>query len=225
MRLLLVEDEAGVARFVSQGLEEAGYLVEVVADGKEGLTRGLSSGFDALIIDLMLPGLSGFEIVRRLRAEAVKTPVLLLTARDAVSDRVEGLDAGADDYLVKPFAFPELLARMRALLRRPPVQSNTVLVFEDLRLDTARREVFRAKRRIELSPKEFSLLEVLMRHPHEALSRSRIIQHVWSFDPGSETNVIDVYIGYLRRKIDRGERRSLIQTVRGIGYRMEANEG
>ncbi len=224
VRLLLVEDEPGVARFVRQGLLEAGYTVDVVTEGKEGLAHALSDAYDAVILDIMLPGLSGIEIVKRIRNRGMKTPVILLTARDTVSDRVAGLDAGADDYLIKPFAFPELLARIRALLRRPPVQTNTILTFDELELDTARHEVRRAGRSIELSPREFALLEVFMRHPHQALTRAQIIEHVWSFDLYSETNVIDVYVGYLRRKIDRGFNRTLIQTVRGVGYRMEVNE-
>ncbi len=224
MRLLLVEDEPGVARFVLQGLREAGYAVDVVAEGKEGLTHALSSVYDVVILDIMLPGLSGIEIVKRVREHGMKTPVILLTARDAVSDRVAGLDAGADDYLIKPFAFPELLARIRALLRRPPVQSDTVLTFDELELDTARHEVRRAGKSIELSPREFALLEVFMRHPHQALTRAQIIEHVWSFDFSNESNIIDVYVGYLRRKIERGFDRPLIRTVRGVGYRMESNE-
>ena len=223
MRLLLVEDEPGVARFVRQGLGEAGYAVDVVADGKQGLAHALSPVYDVVILDIMLPGLSGIEIVRQVRDREMKTPVILLTARDAVSDRVAGLDAGADDYLIKPFAFPELLARIRALLRRPPVQTNTVLVFDELELDTARHEVRRAGKSIELSPREFALLEVFMRHPHQALTRAQIIEHVWSFDFSSESNVIDVYVGYLRRKIERGFERPLIRTVRGVGYKLEAN--
>jgi len=223
VRLLLVEDEPGVARFVRQGLGEAGYAVDVVADGKQGLAHALSPVYDVVILDIMLPGLSGIEIVRQVRDREMKTPVILLTARDAVSDRVAGLDAGADDYLIKPFAFPELLARIRALLRRPPVQTNTVLVFDELELDTARHEVRRAGKSIELSPREFALLEVFMRHPHQALTRAQIIEHVWSFDFSSESNVIDVYVGYLRRKIERGFERPLIRTVRGVGYKLEAN--
>jgi DNA-binding response OmpR family regulator len=164
--------------------------------------------------------MNGLDVLREMRDKRVKAPVLLLTARDRVDDRVHGLDVGADDYLVKPFAFPELLARIRALLRRPPLQTGTLLSVGDLEMDLARREVHRAGKTIELSPREFSLLELLLRHPNQVLTRTQILEHVWSFDFYSDTNVVDVYIGYLRRKIDHGFACPLIQTVRGVGYRL-----
>ncbi|HJR80493.1 MAG TPA: response regulator transcription factor [Anaerolineales bacterium] len=220
MRILIVEDETGVAGFVEQGLSEAGYVVDVARDGADGLEYALASEYDAIILDIMLPKMNGLEILHEIRNRRVKTPVLLLTARDGVDDRVRGLDVGADDYLVKPFAFPELLARIRALLRRPPLQSGNVLRMNDLEMDLTQREVRRAGKRIELSPREFSLLELLLRHPNQVLSRSQIVEHVWNFDFYTDTNVVDVYIGYLRRKIEQGFASPLIQTVRGVGYRL-----
>ncbi|MDP9373393.1 MAG: response regulator transcription factor [Chloroflexota bacterium] len=220
MRVLVVEDEPSIAGFVRQGLSEAGYAVDVARDGQEGLEYGLAAEYDVIVLDLMLPRLDGLQLLGRLRAQGSKAPVLLLTARDGVDDRVAGLDAGADDYLVKPFAFPELLARVRALLRRPPLQSGTILRVGDLELDTARREVRRAGRLIDLSPREFTLLEYLLRHPGQVLTRTQIAEHIWNFDTYNESNVVDVYIGYLRRKVDRGFARPLIQTIRGVGYRL-----
>jgi DNA-binding response OmpR family regulator len=222
MRVLVVEDEPGIVQFVCQGLSEAGYAVDAVGDGQEGLDYALVADYDVLLIDIMLPKMDGLRLLRELRDRGIKTPVLLLTARGDVEDRVDGLDAGADDYLVKPFAFPELLARLRALLRRPPLQTDTVLHVADLEMDTARREVHRAGHRIELSPRELALLEFMMRHPNQGLSRTQIAEHVWNFDFYSESNVVDVYIGYLRRKIDRGFAYPLIHTVRGVGYRLSA---
>ncbi len=220
MRILAVEDEPGIAQFVRQGLSEAGYAVDVARDGEEGLDYALAAEYDAIVLDVLLPRMDGLSLLRELRDRGIKTPVLLLTARDAVDDRVQGLDAGADDYLVKPFAFPELLARIRALLRRPPLQAGTVLHVGDLEMDTARREVRRAGRTIELSPREFALLEYLMRHPRQILSRTQIAEHVWNFDFYNESNVVDVYIGYLRRKVDHGFDQPLIHTVRGVGYQL-----
>ena len=220
MRILIVEDEAGVAGFVKQGLVEAGYVVDIARDGSEGLEYALAFEYDVMVLDIMLPKMNGLDLLREIRDKKVKTPVLLLTARDEVDDRVKGLDIGADDYLVKPFAFPELLARIRALLRRPPLQSGNLLSMNDLEMDVTQREVRRAGKSIELSPREFSLLELLLRHPNQVLTRTQIIEHVWNFDFYSETNVVDVYIGYLRRKIDRGFVPPLIQTVRGVGYRL-----
>ena len=220
MRILIVEDEAGVAGFVEQGLKEAGYAVDVARDGADGLEYALGYEYDAIVLDIMLPKMNGLELMREIRNRHLKTPVLLLTARDTVDDRVRGLDVGADDYLVKPFAFPELLARLRALLRRPPLQTGTLLSMRDLEMDLTQREVSRAGKRIELSPREFSLLELLLRHPNHVLTRTQIVEHVWNFDFFTDTNVVDVYIGYLRRKIDRGFDAPLIQTVRGIGYRL-----
>ena len=220
MRILIVEDEAGVAGFVEQGLTEAGYAVDVARDGSEGLEYALAFEYDVMVLDIMLPKMNGLDLLHEIRDKRVKVPVLLLTARDGVDDRVKGLDVGADDYLIKPFAFPELLARIRALLRRPPLQSGNLLSMNDLEMDVTQREVRRAGKKIELSPREFSLLELLLRHPNQVLTRTQIVEHVWNFDFYGDTNVVDVYIGYLRRKIDSGFVPPLIQTVRGVGYRL-----
>lgn len=222
MRVLLVEDEPGIAQFVRQGLAEVGYAVDVATDGHSGLDYALAAEYDIIVLDIMLPKMDGLQLLRQLRAEKIKIPVLLLTARDAVEDRVQGLDAGADDYLSKPFAFKELLARLRALLRRPPLQADTILRVADLEMDVASREVRRAGKQIELSPREFTLLEYLMRHPRQVLTRDQITEHIWNFDFYGDSNVVDVYIGYLRRKIDRGFDPPLLHTVRGIGYRLSA---
>jgi DNA-binding response OmpR family regulator len=218
MRVLIVEDEASVSQFIRQGLTEAGYAVDSARDGEEGLEYLSMAEYDAVVLDIMLPKLSGLELLRRIRNKRIKTPVLILTARDGVEDRVRGLDAGADDYLVKPFAFSELLARIRALMRRPPLQIDTVLQVGDLELDTAHHEVRRADRRVDLSAKEFALLEFLMRRQGQVLTRTQIVQHVWNYD-------FCTYIGYLRRKIDTGFAHPLIQTVRGVGYRLGSKRG
>jgi heavy metal response regulator len=223
MRVLVIEDEPGVAQFIQQGLTESGYAVDVAHDGAEGLDYALAKTYDAIVLDIMLPWLNGLEVLCELRNQRVKTPVLLLTARDTVDDRVQGLDVGADDYLVKPFAFPELLARLRALLRRPPLQSDAILQMGDLEMDLTRHEVRRAGQIIELSQREFSLLELLLRHPNQVLTRTQIMEHVWNFNFYSETKVVDVYIGYLRRKIDQDFAYPLIHTIRGVGYKLSAN--
>ena len=220
MRILLVEDEPGVAQFIRQGLTEAGYAVDVASDGREGLSYVLAAEYDAMILDIMLPKMNGLEMLRELRNQRVKTPVLLLTARDRVDDRVRGLDTGADDYLAKPFAFPELLARLRALLRRPPLQAGTVLKMADLEMNTATREIRRAGKLLDLSPREYSLLELLLRHPNQVLTRTQILEHVWNFNFYGDNNVLDVYIGYLRRKVDRDFAPALIHTIRGVGFRL-----
>jgi DNA-binding response OmpR family regulator len=225
MRILLIEDDTGIAKSVHQGLIEVGYVVDVVGDGKVGLDYAFAAEYDILVVDIMLPGMDGLQLLRELRAEGIKTPVLLLTARDAVEDRVKGLDAGADDYLAKPFAFTELLARLRALLRRPPLQVNTVLQVADLEMDIATRTVQRSGQRIELSPREFTLLEYLMRHPRQVLTRNQILEHTWDSDFYGDSNVVDVYIGYLRRKIDHEFHPPLLHTVRGVGYRLSADHG
>lgn len=220
MRVLLVEDEPGILQFVQQGLVEVGYAVDAATDGRSGLNYALAVNYDAIVLDVMLPELDGLQLLRQLRTEQRKTPVLLLTARDTVEDRVRGLDAGADDYLMKPFAFSELLARLRALLRRPPLQLDTVLQIADLEMDLANRAVRRAGQAIDLSPREFTLLEYLMRHPRQVLTRTQITEHIWNFDFYGDSNVVDVYVGYLRRKIDRGFSFPLLHTVRGVGYRL-----
>ncbi len=204
-------------------MTEAGYAVDVAADGAEGAGFAKSGSYDLLIVDVMLPEVSGLDLLREIRSSGDRTPVILLTARDGLDDKIAGLDAGADDYLVKPFAFPELLARTRAVLRRPPKPSTRVLKFEDIEMDLDRHEVTRGGRTIELSPKEFALLEVLLRHPRQVLTRLQIMEHAWDFEFSSETNVIDVYIGYLRRKIDRGFGEKLIRTVRGVGYTLDSS--
>lgn len=223
MRVLIVEDDIGISQFLYQGLTEVGYAVDVAQDGPTGLDYAAAADYDTIVLDVLLPKLDGLSLLRQLRQRGYKTPVLLLTARDTVQDRVLGLDAGADDYLIKPFDFAELLARLRALLRRPPLQVDSILQVGDLELNTAQRLVRRGDRTIELSPREFSLLEYLMRHPNQVLSRTQIAQHVWSFDFYGDFKVIDVYIGYLRRKLDRDAAQSLIQTIRGVGYRIGAN--
>ncbi|GJM42708.1 MAG: DNA-binding response regulator [Ardenticatenaceae bacterium] len=220
MRILIVEDEPSIANFLRQGLTEAGYAVDLVGNGRLALEYALSASYDAYVLDILLPGMSGIALLRELRRQGNKTPALMLTARDTIDDRVLGLDAGADDYLVKPFAFPELLARVRALLRRPPLQMGTVLQIADLEMDLAKREVRRNGRFIELSPREFAVLEYLLRHPHQVLTRTQIGEHVWNFDFYNESNVVDVYIGYLRRKIAQTGEQPLIHTMRGVGYRL-----
>ena len=222
MRILVVEDEPSIANFVCQGLKESGYAVDLARDGRDGLAYALAADYDVLVLDIMLPKMDGMDLLRELRRRGNKTPTLMLTAKDTIEDRVKGLDAGADDYLVKPFAFPELLARVRALLRRPPLQAGTILQVGDLQMDTARREVSRNGRFIDLSPREYAVLEYLMRHPDQVLTRTQIGEHVWNFDFFNESNVIDVYIGYLRRKIDMEHDVPLLQTVRGVGYRLSA---
>ena len=220
MRLLVVEDEPKISAFLNQGLSEAGYAVDVAQDGEEGLAYAKASEYDAIVLDIMLPKTDGVTLLRELREIGIRTPVLMVTARDALDDRIRGLDTGADDYLVKPFAFPELVARIRALLRRPPLQTDTVLRMGDLELDVARREVARGGNPVQLSPREFSLLEYMMRHPNQVLTRTQIAQHIWNFDYYGASNVVDVYVGYLRRKIAGGDGRPLIHTVRGVGYRV-----
>lgn len=219
MKILIVEDDESVARFLKQAITEAGYTAEVVGDGLAALDMAQTLPFDLVLLDVMLPGLGGFEVCRRLRAAQVETPILIITARDTLEDKLEGLDGGADDYVAKPFQVAELLARMRALLRRGN-GSPTVLQVADLTLDPATRLATRAGRAISLSRTEYALLEYLMRHAGWVLTRSMILDHVWQYDFGGNDNVLDVYISYLRRKIDLDRPESLIHTARGVGYRI-----
>ncbi len=222
MRILVVEDEPSIANFVRQGLAEAGYAVDVAYDGRTGLDYAIAVDYDVLLLDILLPAMDGLALLRAARRAGNKTPTLMLTARDTVHHRVEGLDAGADDYLVKPFAFSELLARVRALLRRPPLQVGTVLQVDDLAMDTAKRAVRRNGCLVELRPREYAVLEYLMRHPNQVLTRTQIGEHIWDLDFYHESNVLDVYIGYLRRKLDPENDRPLIHTIRGVGYCLSA---
>ncbi|HHY47311.1 MAG TPA: response regulator transcription factor [Firmicutes bacterium] len=220
MRILVVEDEPKIASFIKRGLEEEGYAVDVAGDGESALDYAESAQYDLLILDIMLPKRDGISVCQELRMRGLKTPILMLTARDTVDDRVEGLDAGADDYLVKPFAFKELLARIRALLRRPREVTPTRLKVGDLILDTATQRAERGGRVIDLTLREYALLELLMRHKGQVLSRTQIAEHVWNFDFYSESNIVDVYIRYLRLKVDADFEPKLIQTVRGVGYKI-----
>jgi len=225
MRVLVVEDEARLALLLKRGLEEEGYAVDVTGDGAEALWLATEADYDAIVLDVMLPSLDGVAVTRRLRAAKRWMPVLLLTARDTIDDRVAGLDAGADDYLVKPFSFAELAARVRALVRRGRIERPTVLKVGDLRLDPARRRAWRGEVELDLSPKEFALLELFVAHPGQVLTRTRILEHVWDFAYDPASNVVDQYVGYLRRKVDRPFGRADLETVRGAGYRLREPEG
>jgi len=220
MRVLVVEDELKMARLVKRGLEREGYAVDVALDGNEALWAARETPYDAIVLDAMIPGVDGFEVCRQLRKEGRWAPLLMLTARDSVQDRVAGLDAGADDYLTKPFAFSELFARVRSITRRDVGERPVVLTVGDLSLDPARREVHRGEVAISLSAKEFALLEHFMRNPGAVLSRTQILEHVWDFAYEGTSNVVDVYVGYLRQKIDRPFACDSIETVRGAGYRL-----
>src|SRR4051812_27269055 len=221
MRILVVEDEARLASLLRRGLTEEGHAVDLAADGEEAVAwvDTYPASYDAIVLDIMLPGVDGLEVCRRLRRTRIQTPILLLTARDSVADRVDGLDAGADDYLVKPFAFAELAARLRALARRPPETRDTILAAGEVRLDPAARRVWRGNEEIDLPNKEFRILEYFMRHPGRVLTRTMIAEHVWDYDFPNVTNVIDVHIRQLRRKLGDPYPGELIQTVRGAGYR------
>jgi DNA-binding response OmpR family regulator len=218
MRILVVEDEQSVASLISKSLSEQGFDAEIEGNGDVACERALSEPFDAIVLDIMLPGRDGLSIIRILRENRITTPVLLVTARSAVSERVDGLTAGADDYLSKPFHTEELVARVKALVRRASGEGLSILTVGDLRLNLITRDVFRGESRVELTNREFSLLEYLMRSPRRVLTRTQIREHVWGyhFDPG--TNLVDVYIQRLRKKVDSGERRKLIHTVKGVGY-------
>ena len=218
MRILLVEDEKKVSSFIKKGLEEEGYAVDLASDGETGLMMGFDGVHDLIILDLNLPQKDGLRVLQELRQQKITTPVLLLTVRTAIEDKVIGLDTGADDYLTKPFAFQELLARIRALLRRQADMEAPLLKVADLTLDPARRLVFRGEEKIELTTKEFALLDYFMRNPDRVLTRTMIVNHVWDYDFDPMTNVIDVYVNYLRNKIEAGDKPKLIHTVRGVGY-------
>ncbi len=222
MRVLVIEDEPDLNRVLAQTLREAGYAADIAADGREGLYKATTGEFDAIILDLMLPKMDGIEICKRLRQSQIHTPVLMLTAKGLLYDKVNGLNAGADDYLVKPFAFAELVARLRALTRRPKESLSPVLTVEDLSLNTFTFEVMRAGKRIDLSKKEFALLEYLMRNKDRVITKDQIINHVWDYDADILPNTVEVYIGYLRNKIDKPFKESLalIHTVRGFGYKI-----
>lgn len=213
-----------MAGLLKRGLEEEGYAVDTAPNGNEAVWLGTENPYDAIVLDLMLPDFDGFEVCRKLREAQRWAPVIMLTARDAVSNRIQGLDVGADDYLTKPFSFAELLARLRALMRRGQNERPALLRVGDLEMDPAGRRVARSGQAVDLSAKEFSLLEFFMRHPEEVLSRTRILEHVWDFAYDGDSNVVDVYVRYLREKIDRPFGRSSLVTVRGAGYRL-ASEG
>jgi DNA-binding response OmpR family regulator len=222
MYILVVEDDARIANLVERALRSAGHRADVVHDGAEGLTRAELGSYDLIVLDVMLPGMDGFAVARELRKNRVRIPILMLTARDAVADRVSGLDAGADDYLTKPFALEELLARVRALARRPAdVVEGEVLRVGDLAVDLARRDVRRGAAAVELTAKEFDLLTYLARNAGRVLSRSQIMDHVWGYDAEPASNVVDIYVHYLRDKIDRDSPQPLIRTVRGVGYTLK----
>ena len=222
MRLLLIEDYRPLQQSLTKGLREAGFAVDATRDGREGFWYATSNEYDAIILDLMLPGMGGLEILKKIRAKGSKTHVLILTAKDAIEDRVTGLNLGADDYLMKPFAFEELLARIRALLRRNYHEKNPILRIKDLKIDLAQQRLWRGGEEIQLTAREYALLEYLTMRTGETISRSDIWEHVYEFNSSASSNVVDVYIGYLRKKIERPNKPALIHTVRGRGYRLGA---
>jgi two-component system OmpR family response regulator len=222
MRVLVVEDEIKMASLIRRGLRSEGLAADVAINGEDALWMAAATSYDAIVLDVMLPGIDGFETCRRLRGENIWSPVLMLTARDAVEDRVAGLDGGADDYLTKPFSFAELLARLRALARRGAVERPAVLEVGDLRLDPAARRAWRSEHEVSLSAKEFRLLEVFMRHPGEVLTRYQLLEQAWDYDYENRSNIVDVYVRYLRDKIDRPFGAAQLETVRGSGYRLAA---
>ncbi len=224
MRLLLVEDEKNVAAFIKKGLEEEFYTVDVAEDGDAGYAMAEVNPYDLLVLDIMLPGMNGMDLCRKLRGKGIKAPVLMLTAMDSVNSKVEGLESGADDYLTKPFAFSELLARVKALLRRYTASASE-LFLDDLKIDLLARRVFRGDQEIQLTPKEFSLLEYMLRNKGRVLSRTQIIENIWGYNFDPSTNVIDVHIRSLREKVDENFPKKLIHTVRGVGYVLKAEDG
>jgi two-component system copper resistance phosphate regulon response regulator CusR len=224
MKLLIIEDETKTASFLQRGFSEAGFVATVAADGLEGMHQIETAAFDLIVLDIMLPGMDGLQLLSWMRARGLQTPVLILTARDAVSDRVRGLEVGADDYLVKPFAFSELLARVRTILRRPPLRESSILKVGDLELDIAAHRVTRSGHRLDLTAKEFSLLSLLVRRAGEVLTRTFIAESVWDIHSGGDTNVVDVSVRRLRSKVDDPFAEKLLRTVRGVGYVLEAPE-
>jgi two-component system OmpR family response regulator len=225
VRVLVVEDEVKMAALIRRGLSEQGLAVDVAASGEDGLLKAGASSYDAIVLDVILPGIDGFETCRRLRLEGIWAPVLMLTALGSLEDRVAGLDGGADDYLTKPFSFAELLARLRALARRGQAERPAQVEVGDLRLDPATRQVWRGDTEIELSAKEFTLLEAFMRHPGSVLTRTQLLEQAWAYDFEHRSNVIEVYIRYLRRKIDVPFGVNSLETVRGAGYRLRKDGG
>lgn len=225
MRVLIVEDDIKMAGLLRRGLREEGAAADVASTGEDALWMAGATEYDAVVLDVMLPGIDGFETCARLRSDGIWAPVLMLTARDAVEDRIAGLDHGADDYLAKPFSFAELLARLRALVRRAPVERPAVISVGSLRLDPATRMAWRGDTSIELSPKEFALLETFVRHPGEVLSRFQLLEHAWDYEYDNRSNVVDVYVRYLREKVDRPFGVTGIETVRGAGYRLREDGG
>lgn len=220
MRILVVEDEPRMAALLQRGFTDEGYAVDVSTDGVDALWIATENPFDAIVLDVMLPGKNGYDVCRELRAADRWAPIIMLTARDAIDERIQGLDAGADDYLSKPFSFAELSARVRALVRRGAQERPTIIEVGDLRLDPAQHRAWRGPTELELSPKEMALLELLMRHPDDVVTRTQILEHVWDFAYDGLSNVVDQYVSYLRKKIDKPFGRSDLQTVRGVGYRL-----
>jgi two-component system OmpR family response regulator len=225
MRVLVVEDDQRMAAAIRRGLRYEGLVVDLAGDGDEGLRAARSTAYDVVVLDVMMPGLDGFETLLRMRKEGIRVPVLMLTARDAVEDRVRGLDGGADDYLTKPFSLSELTARLRALVRRGPIEQDTVLEVGDLRLDPATREVHRGDAEIGLSAREFALLETFMRRPGQVLGQLQLLESAWDLGYEQRSNVVEVYVRYLREKIDRPFGVRSIETVRGVGYRLRRDGG
>lgn len=223
MKILVVEDEKKVSKFIQQGLEEERYAVTVASDGQQGETLASNEKFDLIILDILLPKKDGISVLKALRAKRINTPVLLLTAKSSIENKVEGLDSGADDYLTKPFSISELLARMRSLLRRGTSEKNTLLNVGDLQLDLVLHKAIRGEKSIELTAREYALLEYFMRNVNHVLTRSIISEHIWNYNFDSGTNVVDVYINHLRNKIDDGFEKKLIHTVRGVGYVMKGD--
>jgi two-component system OmpR family response regulator len=223
MRLLVVEDEPRMAVLLRRGFEEEGYAVDVADDGIDAEWLATENDYSAVVLDVMLPGRDGFDVCRNLRENGRDMPVIMLTARESVADRIRGLDAGADDYLVKPFSFGELCARVRSLVRRSHGATTPVMCVGDLRLDPARRQVWRGSTEIDLSPKEFAIFEMLMRHAGQVVTRTRLLENAWDFNADHSSNIVDQYLAYLRKKIDKPFGRNDIETIRGVGYRLRAS--